>query len=229
MIFLHVSDTHGPIPLAKLPTDFDVLCHTGDWAPEPSARYPDRGIVAPYQMEFFRYEARALAAFLGERPLVFCLGNHDVLSEAWVERDLNAAGVNAFAPGSMGASVSGTKFWGMRNVPTINGSFEGELEPILLEAATENILRRAFPDDVLLAHCPPQSVLAGASENQWGNPFLTAALAHEMAPRLVLAGHIHEAFGRATVGRAYVVNSACGWSLVDTSTRKVLQIEGRGR
>lgn len=235
MILLHVSDTHGPIPIAKLPTDFDVLCHTGDWAPEPS--WPaDRSLIAPYQMDFFRHEATALAAWLQGRRLVFCLGNHDLLGEGWVERELQSAGVDAHAPGHTGSTLvnvlSSQTFFGMREVPAMGGWFEGECDDDALFAVTETIADLASEDDILLTHCPPQSALAGPSENQWGNSHLTSWLtsgAREDRPGVVLSGHIHECFGRATIGASLVVNSACGWSLVDTAGPKVLRIGGRGR
>lgn len=234
MKILHVSDTHGPVRLAALPTDFDVLCHTGDWAPDPSFS-SDRAIVVPYQMDFFRHEATALAAWLGGRPLVFCLGNHDLLSEAWVERELGEAGVAAHAPGarpSLLASVEKQRFLGMRETPFIDDAFEGGCTDERLAYVTSRHAVRWYPNHVLLAHCPPQCVLAGPSERQWGNSHLRSWLENgmgDLAPRLVLCGHIHECFGRETIGSSLVVNSACGWSLVDTAGPKVVRIGGRGR
>lgn len=216
---LHLSDTHGPIPWAALPTDFDLLAHTGDWMPE--GHHVDRGAIACYQMEFLRYEGAALAARLQGRPFRFCLGNHDLLSEDYVERELRDHGVECGNPQRNAAphehSQTVALFDRLRETPFIDDSFEGGLSPSALAARTRSARRPGLlpgRHSVLLAHCPPSGALS--ERDDWGNPELARILDwEESAPSLVLCGHIHSQGGQSERwGRTLVVNSARTWTLL---------------
>lgn len=223
MRILTTSDTHGPIRFDRWPSlaDVDVVCHTGDWAPDgPQNGYRDTRSVS--QMSFFWHEGAALAATLGSKPFLFCLGNHDMLTEAWVERELRELGVNAFAPGVRGVTIGAGRearhFRGFRDVPWICGAFMHEREGAALQAATSELTDRWTSGDIILAHCPPQGPLAGRPDDAWGNPWLTEALERDsqQRPSLLLCGHIHEHGGEEDrVGITRVVNSACRFRLVD--------------
>lgn len=224
MRILHISDTHGPIPWAFLPNDFDALVHSGDWMPEGPHR--DRASIACYQMEFLRHEGACLAAWLKDRPFVFCGGNHDLLSEAYMQRELRSLGVWAVAPGSTRTTVLDVDFFGLREVPWICGDFEGECFDFDLERATRAVTDVCLGDEVLVAHCPPQGPLAGKSENKWGNGHLTNAIVRAndksferpWSPRLILCGHIHECGGMEhRIGNSHIVNSARAIAVVDIS------------
>ncbi len=220
MIILHVSDTHGPVPWKKLPEDFDILCHSGDWAPD-HPNTDSRPDTISHQRAFFEREGPCMAAWLGERPLVFCLGNHDLLSEAWVERSLMNNGVNAFAPGPEGSVVTlkgqqSVLFRGFRFTPYIHDGFEGGCEEHDLEYRVEAMAAQWRPRDVLVAHCPPQGEAVAPFPQHWGNRALLGALLEPLAPRVVLCGHLHENGGSVTVIKdTLVYNSARRYSLVE--------------
>lgn len=213
---LHVSDTHGAIAFERIEQtfgdDFDVFCHTGDWLPDPPMR--SQADLICYQMEWLRHEGPALAAYLRGRPFVACLGNHDALSEAWVERELGTLGVQATLPGSRPnprVSVAGGTFLGCRYVPFMGGAFEGECTAPELVERVLHLSARWYPDDILLAHCPPQGALAGPPDRAWGNAPLADSLRSsfgDLAPRLILCGHIHECPGSERIGQTTVINSA---------------------
>lgn len=226
MRILHVSDTHGPIPWKDLPDDFDVLVHSGDWMPDRHSM--DRDYVIQYQMDFLRHEAACVAAWLKDRPLVFCAGNHDRLSEAYMERELREHGVNAYAPGHHGAKVLGVRFFGLREIPCDEGHFEGEYPPRQLSIVTTITCGFIWRDDILVAHCPPEGPLAGDSVHKWGNVELADILhedaddspEYQWAPQLILCGHIHACGGSEyRVGRSRIINSAQTFTLVEAKVQ----------
>lgn len=235
---LHVSDTHGPIPWNELPNDFDLLVHSGDWFAEGPGQ--TRAAIAPYQIEVLRHEAPCLAAWLKGRMMLFCLGNHDLLSEAFVEQELRAHGVTVLAPGRWGGSVVldahpdmyAADVRGLRETPFIHESFEGGLGEAELSKATAACCPLPMPSffRVLIAHCPPSGNLS--ERVAWGNASLARLIAQGEGPDLVLAGHIHSLGGRhERCGSSLVVNSARGWSLieVDRSGAKVTDSSGPGK
>lgn len=220
MRICHVSDTHGPVRFNDLPqpSGFDVFVHSGDWLPDVPAR--GRAETIPYQMEFLRHEGAALAAWLNGKPFVFCLGNHDLLTESWVERELRSLGVNAFAPGPKGTAVAAGPeavcFRGFRETPFICADFEGGYDDVELGVRTQSLADKWHTKDVLVAHCPPSGPLS--SRPEWGNRHLARLLAEDAyAPALVLVGHVHERGGEeVTIGKSRVVNGARTVRLVDS-------------
>jgi len=205
---------------------FDVWCDTGDWLPEPppwsSAEVPR------YQMEFVRYEAPALAAKLLGKPFVFCGGNHHWVTDAWLLRELRSHGVNAFCPGHAGQEVLGRRFFGIREIPTIDprvppaSRFPGECDESDMINQVLSLAGRWQRSDIVLAHCPPRGPTAEENGRQFGNAPLGVALdgaamqTHRQdRPCLVLTGHIHVPQQRMHMHvDTLVINSATTWRLL---------------
>lgn len=205
---LFVSDTHGPIQITSLPPkdEFDIMCHAGDWFPDPSGRLRNADVVG-YQRDFLRYEASCLAAFLGDTPFVFTLGNHDYLNTSLVEEELRSSGVNVINPNDRVQALSirerTLSFRGFRYIPWIHGGFCGELDDVELELRTKAL--REQDCDVLISHCPP----SGKLSRGYGNDHLRDNFLCDNAPKVNLVGHIHETGGRdEMIGRTLVVNAA---------------------
>lgn len=212
---LFVSDTHGPIQITSLPprSEFDIMCHAGDWFPDPNGRLRNADVVG-YQRDFLRYEASCLAAYLGDTPFVFTLGNHDFMNTSLVEEELRTNGVNVYNPNDRAKVISVREktlsFRGFRYIPWIHGGFCGELDDVELKLRTNALKEEDF--DVLISHCPP----SGKLSRGFGNDHLRDNLLQPNAPLVNLVGHIHETGGRTEViNRTLVVNAAKKTVMVD--------------
>lgn len=212
---LLVSDTHGPIDIPNLParSEFDVMCHAGDWCPDPRGRLKEADVVS-YQKDFIRYETTALSAFLGDTPFVFTLGNHDYLNPLFVEEELLSNNAKVINPNDQVKTLTirekTLSFRGFRYIPWIYGRFCGELGDDELELKTEALMTEDI--DVLISHCPPSGIIA----RKFGNWFLRNNLFQENAPKLILTGHIHETGGQTEViNKTVVVNGATTHIMVE--------------
>lgn len=183
-----ISDTHGLHPEAALP-DGDLLVHAGDLT--------SRG-TEPQIREF-----DAWLGALPHRRKVAIAGNHDFLFENEPER-ARALITGATYLENQGIIIEGIRLWGSPIQPWFhNWAFNRE--------RGEEIRRywRMIPDDVevLIVHGPPHGIGDRTIRDEHvGCADLLQRIGELTRLRLVVFGHIHEAYGvyeiRAPDGRA---------------------------
>lgn len=209
---LHTSDLHGDYKtlLAALEGDFDVWVDTGDFFPNKT-----RGEVAvevPYQTKWFAWKdlGERIVKGLAGRPLVSVGGNHDYTSLAALVRD---AGGVSFDISEGPARIGGEVFAGFREIPYIQGEWNGET----LGPDFKAIVEDCFISDptILVTHSPAAGLLDDRAHGG-GVVQLTSALTWQ--PHKVKAhffGHIHETQGSVTEMGVRFINGA-GKAVVHT-------------
>lgn len=189
MKILHSSDLHGDwsLLLEKLQgDDYDVWVDTGDFFDNLT-----RGEVAAelwfqarclWNPSAAGIPARKIEAALRGRPLISVAGNHDYLD---LTQALVIAGVNVHKITPAGVEVNGFRFAGFRQIPWIEGEWNGETHDFndLVDQTMDT------DPDVLCTHAPASSILSGP----WGISRLSSALMYRRSQiRTHLFGHTHE-------------------------------------
>lgn len=193
MKILHSSDLHGSYKplLAALEGDYDIWIDTGDFFPNKT-----RGIVSVesgYQARWFggyKGLGERIKARLGIRPMISVSGNHDYAQLAYMLRQAKVQAYDVYDPlfdpiRFSPLSFRGVKFAGFRQIPWIEGEWNGEVH--CFDTQIKQIAD-AQPD-ILLTHAPPSGILS----DQWGIPALTTYLFYQPHKiKLHLFGHVHE-------------------------------------
>jgi Icc-related predicted phosphoesterase len=171
----------------------------------------------------FKGDLAAKQAFLAEafaqwlervpaREIVLVAGNHDQSIEA----DGLPDGLRCVYLQDAGVELLGLRIWGTPwqpwfhdwafNAPRMDG------ESFLASKFA------AIPDgtDIVVGHGPPHGHVDQVGRAHVGSTAMTAAL-ERVQPRLMVCGHIHEAYGRSRLGTTEVINA----SLVDGDYRPV--------
>lgn len=207
MLILHTSDTHGYFP--SIPTEAEVIVHSGDLC--PNASRGNREIEIPFQLEWLRKNLLTFKDWIGERPFIFCRGNHDFYPD--ICKVLQEANINAIDVTSKKVMIDGITFYGFPFIPYIDGEWNGE--------CTSNEMRREINNlknvletsiDVLVCHCPPYGIadasflIRGGIENStaevvpdwaehYGNTHLANLFSYGLDemyfPKYLLCGHVH--------------------------------------
>ena len=184
------SDTHGRLPVVD---DVDAILHAGDIGPD---------IRAP---QWFRDELFPWAAHVG-KPIYATFGNHDFIGER--HQVPNGAPDNLHFVVDEEREVLGVTVWFSPWSPTFfDWAFMAD-DDVLAEKYAR------IPDDieVLVTHSPP---FGAGDVNLTSTSCGSASLANRIAElprlRLVVCGHIHEAFGNYRLHDVDVYNV----SLVD--------------
>lgn len=223
MKVLHSSDLHGRYKyLLEHPagTEFDVWLDTGDFC-DNAGRSAGGGrinaeVERRYQARWLdRYKdlPRRLVAWLRGRPALVMPGNHDFVS---LDVYLRRAGANVLRVTTAGVECLGWRWAGFREVPWIDGEWEGEQHGFKRQLEET----WAADPDVLVTHGPPGGILDEAMG--YGNPELTNRLAYY--PHNIRAhffGHTHANGGEDVEEMGvHFYNGACTTKLheLDTST-----------
>jgi Icc-related predicted phosphoesterase len=227
MNLLHVSDTHGR-DLTTIPLEgIDVVVHSGDIGPTVG-RDVDRGErIRPVkeiraQRRWWRRQAPRLAAWLGTRPFLYVLGNHDFYQP---EEVLCEAGIGVHNLSRVHCQVGPVSFYGYRFIPYVEGEWAGELRERQIAADALD-----FPDcDVLVTHAPPHGILDVDGGRHHGSTALRDEyLDHRPRrpwPKVWLCGHVHPFGGRRMPldngrgRRTLVVNSAETYQVIQLGDR----------
>ena len=194
MKILHSSDLHGDwsFLLEKLRGDnYDLWVDTGDFFDNETRG--NAGVELSFQARCLwsssalGVPAREFASALRGRPVLSVPGNHDYFD---LTPALCEAGAVAHEITPAGIEVKGFRFSGFRQIPWIEGEWNGEAHDF------SNLIDQTMDSDpdVLCTHAPPSGILSGV----WGIPLLTSTLMytrHEI--RTHLFGHVHE-FGGMT-------------------------------
>lgn len=186
-----VADLHGYLP--EIPR-CDLLLIAGDICPQWKYH---AGIWRWWLNNDFRRWLEGVGS-----PIIGVAGNHDWIFERAPE----------LVPGDLpwtylqdsGCEIGGLKVWGSPHQPIFHSWAFNLDEPELCERWA------LIPSntDVLLLHGPPLGYGDLAPRGvHTGSPGLLDRIV-EIAPRLVVAGHIHAGYGRYKIGPTAFVNAA---------------------
>jgi 3',5'-cyclic AMP phosphodiesterase CpdA len=189
-----ISDQHGVLP--PIPPS-DLLLIAGDVCPVINH-------AVEFQAQWLDTEFRRwLASLAHVRHVVGIAGNHDFIFERaphLVPRDL----AWVYLQDSL-AEIEGLRVWGTPWQPRFgNWAFGGRPDEL---RAKWDLMPAAL--DVLVVHGPPlyygDAVPRGGGVEHTGCPHLLRRIA-DIAPRLVVYGHIHEGRGQWEMGRTTLAN-----------------------
>lgn len=188
MKILAFSDLHRDLPqaakLVEMSADADLVIGAGDFASVHEGLEETIGALAPI-----------------ETPTVLVPGNNETIDA------LNAAAVGWEAATVLhgeGATIDGVEFFGLGGgIPTTPWDWSFDLTE---EEAAEEI-DLALEGNVFVLHSPPYGHCDGGDpDTHFGSKALLAAIERKQ-PRLVVFGHIHEAWGCAsTIGDSRLRN-----------------------
>ncbi len=211
MFIDHVSDTHGCFP--TLSSKAEVIIHSGDLCPNKTRGI--REIEVPFQQEWLKRKAPTFKEWIGDRPFIFCMGNHDFAPNVCqILKD--EADINAIDSTGEKVTLNGIRFYGFPFIPYIDGEWNGECTSAQMHREIRrlgDILRSGI--DILIAHAPPYGILDanfvirdGLNKGDvvvpdWaehcGNSHLvdlfSYGLEEKYCPKYLLCGHTHEHWG----------------------------------
>jgi uncharacterized protein len=179
---LAFSDLHRDLAqaarLVEMSADADVVIGAGDFASMHAGLGETIGALVPI-----------------ETPTILVPGNNET---AVALHDAAADWPAATVLHGEGTTIDGVEFFGLgAGIPTTPWDWSFDLSD---EEATA-LIAPAPMGCVLVLHSPPQGHCDGGDpDTHFGSPALLAAI-EEKRPRLVVFGHIHEAWGcESTVG-----------------------------
>lgn len=214
MRVLHVSDTHGRIP-DRYPEPYDAFVHSGDMLPN-LPQWPMRVLdQQQYQRNWVTRNAGALRGWIGDKPFLFCMANHDYWDPCEQMRDM---GIDARSLTHSVVECGGLKFTGF---PWINpvGGWNWELEaPEMAERVDRLVgMTNCGEVDVWVCHSPPHGILDVAFGQHLGIVPMTNALVYALyrKPLAYLCGHIHESHGTAEYDGIKFSNAATTQRIVE--------------
>ncbi|MCI0682486.1 MAG: metallophosphoesterase [Gemmataceae bacterium] len=194
MKIVALSDLHGFLP-DHIPA-CDLLLLAGDLCPIENHAHD-------FQAEWLDTAFRRWLQRLPARQVIGIAGNHDLIFEQAPE--LLPAGLPWHYLQDSGTTWQDIKIWGTPWQPWFfDWAFNGT--PERLQAIWSRI-----PDDtdLLIVHGPPRGYGDGVPSRHGirstGCPHLLERII-DVAPRLVVFGHIHEGRGQWTVGRSTLAN-----------------------
>jgi Icc-related predicted phosphoesterase len=200
MKILHVSDTHGQF--IRFEGNYDIIIHSGDlliYNKDPFA-----------QREWIRNNSENFKKWIGNKPFLFCSGNHDYIEVCDQLKDL---GINAINIDNKILELNGIKFYGFPHRGIRDSKVEMKIKADLLV----NILNKN-DIDVLVAHCPPFELLDLNEYNEHiGNEYLKDAIDKEIKrlPKLCLFGHCHQNCGKMIYKNILMSNAATIFNLIE--------------
>lgn len=149
--------------------------------------------------------AETIKALAGiEAPTLLVPGNNETEQAL---RDDATAWPSAQVLHGEAAAIDGARIFGLGGgIPTTPWDWSFDLSE---QEATEQLERLEAEIDVLILHSPPRDACdsSGAADApSFGSPSLRAAIEAKQ-PKLVVCGHIHEAWGqRETIGSSLIAN-----------------------
>jgi Icc-related predicted phosphoesterase len=183
----HFSDLHGRLETLENATEApDVWVCSGDIFPNKT-----RGIASvEVQFQSNWFLSQNFPRLLKGKPLLYVPGNHDYANLADLLRE---QGYPAETITVEGITFNGVRFAGFREVPYIQGEWNGESRNVELSAIAVELFNN--PPDVLVTHAPPGGILGDG--HTAGIAALTSLLTyspHDVKAHLF--GHIHEDGGK---------------------------------
>ncbi len=217
MKICHISDTHSL--MNKLNGDFDAIVHSGDFMPNSPFRFTSSFQLNGYidvpreyhfQKKWITDNLQRLADWIGDKPFIFCAGNHDFYDPIPLMKDY---GINAINITNASYTYNGLKFYGFPYVPFI-GCWNFELGHDKMTEEVERVvaLSNEGEIDILVCHCPPANILDYDHKQgkHFGNGPLKTSLEYkfDILPKALLTGHIHQSHGTYVYNNMIISNAA---------------------
>ena len=179
----HISDTHTYHGLLNIPTDIDMVIHSGDCS------NPQDIVKSHSEILDFIYWFSVLPI----KHKVFVAGNHDVAIERrWITRDHFIEKDIVYLENES-ITIEGINIWGSPHTPSFGSGWAFNKKRDKLHD-----LWATIPDDtnVVITHGPPMGIL-DLSYNAYGNKLENCGCTAfkkrmlQLQPELCLFGHIH--------------------------------------
>jgi Icc-related predicted phosphoesterase len=209
-----ISDSHG-----FLPTNLkggDILIHAGDICPSAGAFAQSNWINTTF-LKWVRAQAKLY------KHVIAVWGNHDFVGQdASYLINVSDFPANYYLLNNNSVTVEGLKIWGSPYSPTF-GNWAFMLPDEKLQYIYEEI---PYDTDIIVSHGPPLDYRDGAArlwsgsddDTKWPDPehvgsrFLRDRIL-KVNPKLVVCGHIHEAYSQETMPNGTVVVNASRMNL----------------
>ena len=178
----HISDTHGTHSRLIIPTDVDMVIHSGD-----ASNSRDSGINNNEMLNFIDWYSK-----LPIKKKIYVAGNHDVsIQRLMIPRGyMEGAGITYLE--NSWQKVLGLKIWGSPITPSFGVGWAWNMSRHKTHRVWDTI-----PDDtdVVVTHGPPKNRLdltwnVQGNLEQCGDNSLSAAILR-VSPKLHLFGHVH--------------------------------------
>lgn len=188
-----ISDTHERHTEVEIPP-CDLLLHAGDIT----------GIGSPQALMKFNSWCQSLVDKQIVRKIICIAGNHDFLFERDPEQARSLLTAPAYLQDS-GVEWEGHHFWGTPWQPwfydwAFNLRTEEELDQKFQLIPSDT--------DVLLSHGPPHGILDRTTHGDSVGSTALLRRIKEITPKLVVFGHIHEAYGKYEEDQITYVNAS---------------------
>lgn len=187
------SDLHGDLP--EIP-ECDLLLIAGDVCPWKNS-HAVTGQRHWLRKKFFPWMEGQPA-----KEIVWIGGNHDfVCEQPGFYRIADEGPANSIYLHDVTTVVNGLSIYGSPWTPNLRTWAFFKDTPDFQTFADQ--LPKA---DIYLLHAPPAGILDGGHP-EWGSPFVAGAIARHH-PKLVIFGHIHKGYGKASFGDLTFANVA---------------------
>lgn len=196
MKIAHISDNHSKlIPFPN--EEFDVIVHSGDFLPNNRGRDRlDRTTEVRYQNNWLVHHEKQLVKWIGDKPFLFCAGNHDYTDPTVLMRKF---GINAINITNAPYTFKGVNFYGFPYIPWTGAFWNYETFPNEMTEKVATLVQYINDGlvDVVVAHCPPYMYLDEAHGQRFGSTGIDNAFKYQVKklPKHYLCGHIHESNG----------------------------------
>ncbi|MFY7788591.1 MAG: metallophosphoesterase family protein [Thermoflexibacteraceae bacterium] len=190
MQIVFISDTHGKHEQLQLP-DADMIIHAGD--------ITSRGTLteAKYFIDWF--------AALPYRYKIFVAGNHDFCFEKTPSLAQQLVPENCIYLEDDHVLIEGLRIWGSPISPFFHNWAFNRHRGKEIKQHWDKIPAAI---DILITHTPPHNILDRTVDNEIvGCEELMKKIA-EVAPKIHVFGHIHEAYGTAQIGNTTFINAS---------------------
>jgi Icc-related predicted phosphoesterase len=225
----HISDTHGLFPKIE-GLKIDAIIHSGDLPPDPDPSHGHKKEIVEYwQRKWVWDHIEDFQSQIGNKPFLFCQGNHCWTGDKWLEKELKTNGINAVCLHDKITTFNGTNIWALPYVPFINGYHAFELGEVGMQMKIDEMVEAINAStgvEMLVCHCPPFGILDEDLRNgiHWGNKLLNEALFEKIdadkCPSTILMGHCHSSHGIRQIsknGRTILFSNAA-------TTQHILEI-----
>lgn len=207
MRIMHVSDTHGKFA-KPLVGNFDLIIHTGDFFPNSNAiMIDDKDGEALWQLKWLDDNIEEITQWAVKKPMLFVLGNHDFVDPQKMQAILNDHGMKSWATEIHDRIVmyNDFYFYGFPYVHSRSDKWNYRREGENMKDEVRKMFSAIDINgsiDVIVCHGPLAGILdLCPSGDRCGNSYILnylKACEPELAPSLMLHGHIHESHGVTT-------------------------------
>lgn len=190
MKIVAISDTHCLHRLLKLPKA-DMIIHAGDICKEGT-----EGEV----ISFLRWFSR-----LNFQYKIFIAGNHDFFFDGETDKYLSTiVPKNIIYLNDSGVTIDGLNIWGSPITPWL---YDGAFNRNPGRDISKHWKLIPLNTNILITHGPAYGILDKNRVNfSVGCKSLKRSI-HKIQPKLHICGHIHEAYGKTTIGQTTFINA----------------------